>query len=223
MKRALVVGFVFALLAMPAQANQKVFGLKTTMRKLWSEHVIWTRNYVMEAIAGSPAAKPVSVRLLQNQDDIGAVIATYYGKEAGAKLADLLKSHVLIAAKLIDAAKADNKDAQDEADAEWHDNAVEIATFLSDANPKWSVKMLTGMLNSHLLLTTKEVVARVKKDWTGDIKAFDGIYDQALVMADSWTKGIVKQFPRKFGLAAAKANAKTKPTPLSTPMMHKGK
>src|SRR5690242_5145546 len=64
-------------------------GLRTNMRKLWSDHVWWTRDYLITSIADMPDVKAATDRLLQNQSDIGAAIASYYGKEAGDKLTGL--------------------------------------------------------------------------------------------------------------------------------------
>lgn len=54
------------------------------------------------------------------------------------------------------------------------------------------------MFYLHLSLTTDEVVARLKKDWEGDIKAVDLNEEHLIHMADFLTDGIVKQFPNKF-------------------------
>jgi hypothetical protein len=51
----------------------------------------------------------------------------------------------------------------------------------------------------HLSTTTNEVVARLNKDWEGDVRAFDAVYDHVLKMSDAIAEGIVKQFPDKFG------------------------
>ena len=56
---------------------------------------------------------------------------------------------------------------------------------------------LLDMLNKHLALTTNEAVARLKQNWTDDVAAFDGIFTQAMMMADALTDGIAKQFPTK--------------------------
>jgi hypothetical protein len=57
-------------------------------------------------------------------------------------------------------------------------------------------------MNTHLSTTSTELVARLNKDWAGDVKAFDAVYDHILHMADALSDGIVKQFPGKFGNAA---------------------
>jgi hypothetical protein len=56
-------------------------------------------------------------------------------------------------------------------------------------------------MNAHLATTTTELVARLNKDWSGDVKAFDAVYDHILHMSDALSDGIVKQFPDKFGNA----------------------
>jgi hypothetical protein len=50
----------------------------------------------------------------------------------------------------------------------------------------------------HLSTTTNEVVARLNKDWAGDVRAYDAVYDHILKMSDALTDGIVKQYPAKF-------------------------
>jgi hypothetical protein len=171
--------------------------LRTAMRKLWSDHVIRTRQYIVSAVAGDPSAQAASVRLLKNQEDIGNAVAQYYGNAAGAKLTDLLKQHILIAVDLVSAAKAGDAAKQADADRRWHENAAEIATFLSGANPNWPRQTLLDMLNQHLALTTQEAVARLQQKWSDDTAAFDRIFSQAMEMADALTNGIAKQFPTK--------------------------
>ena len=96
------------------------------------------------------------------------------------------------------AAKAGNNDAVTKGEKKWHENADEIASFLSGANPNWPKATLTDMLYKHLDFTTAEVVSRGKKDWVADIEAYDKGHDHMLMFADALTDGIVKQFPKKF-------------------------
>jgi hypothetical protein len=51
---------------------------------------------------------------------------------------------------------------------------------------------------AYLATTTKEVVARLTKNWDVDVAAFDEVYLHILRMSDALTDGIVKQFPRRF-------------------------
>src|SRR5437763_1489877 len=63
--------------------------LRNGMRKLWSEHVMYTRTYIISALATLPDLPSVTQRLLRNQDDIGNAIKPLYGDEAGKKLTAL--------------------------------------------------------------------------------------------------------------------------------------
>jgi len=172
--------------------------LRQDMRKLWTDHVVWTRDYVIAAAADQPAAQAAAARLMKNQEDIGAAVAGFYGKPAGDQLTALLKEHISIAVDLIKAAKASDKAAQEQADVKWHKNGEAIADFLSKANPNWPRATLVDMMNKHLSTTTDEVVARLGMKWDDDVKAFDAVYQHILAMADALSEGIIKQFPAKF-------------------------
>jgi hypothetical protein len=204
--------------------------VRLALRRLWSDHVFWTREYIVAATSGphgltdvaehlpvgsagaavastaqaalgaAPAsdADAAAARLLKNQDDIGAAIVPYYGAEAGKQLTDLLKQHIMIAVELVADAKGgdDAKFARD--DQRWSDNATEIARFLARANPNWPEKDVADLLALHLQLTKNEVVARLNKEWSAAVKAFDDIFTEIMVLADALYDGLVAQFPEKF-------------------------
>ena len=177
--------------------------VRIALRKLWSDHVIWTRDYIVAAVADAPDAEAAAGRLLKNQDDIGAAIVPYYGQAAGDKLTALLRDHIMIAVDLVAAAKTGDNAAFARHDQRWTDNVAEIASFLAGANPNWPEKDVLDLLSLHLKLTKDEVVARLTKDWAADVKAFDDIFNEILVVADTLTNGLVAQFPDKFGRMAA--------------------
>lgn len=172
--------------------------LKDNFRKLWSDHVIWTKNYIVSAFTDSEDKDKVLARLLQNQQDIGNVFKPYYGEAVGDKLAQLLREHIVIAGKVIDAVKAGNQTDAEKYNKEWYANADEIAKFLSSQNPKYSYEQLQEMLHEHLELITDDVMARVKKDWDAEIVAFDKGLEHMMMFGDLLTEGIVKQFPENF-------------------------
>jgi hypothetical protein len=65
-------------LSMPATAAQAKASaadqLRAHMRKLWEDHVTWTRLYIVSVAAGLPDKDDTAKRLLQNQVDIGNAI-----------------------------------------------------------------------------------------------------------------------------------------------------
>ena len=177
----------------------KQAALHDAMRKLWEDHITWTRVFIISAVADLPDKATATERLLQNQVDIGNAIKPLYGEPAGNKLTALLKEHITTAAEVVAAAKANDQAKLADANKRWFANADQIADFLSSANPKnWPQADMRSMMKEHLDLTTQEAVARLKGDWAADVKAYDSIHEQILKMADHLTMGIVKQFPEKF-------------------------
>jgi hypothetical protein len=176
----------------------KELALRNDMRRLWEDHVTWTRLAVISLTTDSPDTEATVGRLLENQTDIGDAIKPFYGDAAGDELTRLLREHILIAADLIAAARAGDQAAVTEAQARWTANADEIASFLASANPAWQLDEMKAMLHEHLRLTTDEVVARLQADWAADVAAYDAIHLQALEMADMLSTGIVDQFPKRF-------------------------
>ena len=60
------------------------------MRKLWEDHITWTRLFIVSFAADLPDQEQTAGRLLQNQVDIGDAIKPYYGDAAGSALTQLL-------------------------------------------------------------------------------------------------------------------------------------
>lgn len=173
--------------------------LRTDLRKLWEDHAMYTRNVILNIIDNLPGTDEAVIRLLQNQVDIGNAIKPIYGADAGNKLTELLKEHIVIAADLLKAAKANNDTDFKAINTKWYKNADDIATFLSSANQKyWPLDGMKKMMHDHLDLTTQEAVARLKKDYEADITAFDKARAELMEMSDMLAVGIIKQFPEKF-------------------------
>lgn len=178
--------------------NKAICDLKMNERRLWIDHVSWTRNFLISDLASLEDKADVLERLLRNQDDIGNSIKPYYGEEAGNKLATLLREHIEIAGQVVEAAKTGNKADLDKYNKLWHENADKIANFLGEANPNYSTQTLKDMLYKHLQFLTDQTIARINKDWKADINAYDKGEDHMINFADVISEGIIKQFPQKF-------------------------
>lgn len=176
--------------------------VRLALRKLWSDHVIWTREYIVAAVAGTPDAGAAAGRLLGNQEDIGAAVAGFYGRAAGDQLTALLKEHIMIAVDLVAAARAGDNAAFATHDTRWTANIGELAAFLAGANPNWPERDVLDLLALHLKLTKDEAVARITGDWAADVKAFDDIFTEIMVVADTLHDGLAAQFPERFPATA---------------------
>ena len=182
----------------PADSSSRA-AFHDAMRQLWEDHIVWTRTFIISAVAGLPDADRAAQRLLQNQADIGAAIAPFYGAAAAGQLTALLRGHILTAARLIGAAKAGDTAAANAASGAWYANADSIADLLGAANPRhWPSAALRSAMRMHLDLTLQEATARLTGDWQADVAAYDAVHRHILQMADVLSDGIVAQFPGRF-------------------------
>ena len=212
MKKLLLMGFILLFpLNMVAETtsayakpqvqriSQSEVNFENEFRRLWIDHVLWTSNYITSATtAGAEDQTQVLTRLLKNQEDIGNAVKPVYGEKAGTKLTDLLKEHIVIAGKIVDAAKSGNDALVKQLNKEWYRNADDITAFLSGANPYLKNEDLKNLLYMHLKLVTNDLSASLAKDWDARIIAIDEGLTHIILMADTITAGVIKQFPDKF-------------------------
>src|ERR1051325_2495483 len=114
--------------------SQSALAFHDAMRKLWEDHIAYTRNVIISFELDVPAAgtvlpdlNTVVGRLQQNQVDIGNAIKPYYGNAAGDQLASLLHDHITGAAAVLKALKTGDQAGLQSALHAWYANAHEIA------------------------------------------------------------------------------------------------
>jgi hypothetical protein len=181
-----------------AITSSNAVALRTAMRELWEDHVLWTRLVIVSTAANLPDLDATTQRLLQNQTDIGNAVKPYYGDAAGEKLTGLLRAHILGAAEILAAAKANDTAKLDAAKTAWSANGDEIAAFLSGVNPKhWRSTDMQSMMRAHLDLTLTEAVDQLQGRYAQSVADYDRVKDEILKMSDMLSDGIVKQFPMR--------------------------
>jgi hypothetical protein len=179
-----------------AVANKEAF--RASMRVLWEDHIVWTRMVIVDVIGGTPDTDAALARLLKNQTDIGNAIKPFYGEAAGNQLTSLLRDHILIAGRLLTAAKTADSAGFATAKTDWYANGDDIARFLAAANPRWPLADLQEAMKTHLDTTLDEAVARLTGDWDADVAAYDRVHAHILHMADLLSDGIIAEFPSAF-------------------------
>ncbi|WP_238933518.1 glycosyltransferase [Brevibacillus choshinensis] len=172
--------------------------LREEMRKLWTDQILWTRSYVVSATAGLEDQAQVMAKLLKNQEDIGNVFKPYYGDTVGNQLTEMLRQHIFIAEKIVAAAKNQQQVELKSLYTDWYQNADDIANLLSSINMNWTLNELRDLLHTQLKQMTDVVEARLNKNGNADIVAFDQGEDNGLIIADTLSEGIMKQFPDQF-------------------------
>ncbi|HEY3535312.1 MAG TPA: hypothetical protein VGK60_07065 [Pedococcus sp.] len=170
------------------------------MRKLWEDHITWTRLAIVTFADGSNGFDATAARLLQNQADIGDAIKPFYGDAAGDQLTALLRDHILIAVDVLKAAKAGDSAAFTEANARWYANANDIADFLAAANPRfWPDDVMRAAMKEHLDQTLAEAAHELSGDYAASVADYDQVHAHILAMADTISSGIIGAFPSRVG------------------------
>jgi len=173
--------------------------LRLATRELWDAHVTWTQLYVADALAGMTAATDAaSNRLVRNMDDIGNRAKTYYGEDAGNRLAGLLRDHVKAAAGFVAAAPFRDSTQLAVARDQWTANTDSVAEFLAGVNPNWSRQTLAELLGRLVSLTSDAVLARMDEKYEAEVEDCDAMHQQAMRVADELSAGIIRQFPTNF-------------------------
>lgn len=178
---------------------QAMLAFHDQMRKLWEDHILWTRQFIVSVAHDLPDSGPTAQRLLANQVDIGNAFRRFYGDAVADQLTQLLTDHILIAAELLTAAKAGDSAGVAAANTRWTDNADQIAGLWAQINPRsWPLDEMLAHMHTHLTLTLDEAVLRLGGNFAGDIAKYDEVHAAILEMADMLSAGIIQQFPHRF-------------------------
>lgn len=168
--------------------------LKVTMRKLWEDHAIWTRQFIVDLLANLPSIDKTTERLLKNQDAIGNCMKQFLGDTATDDLTSLLKDHITITIDLLKAIKAGDTTGSKTLETDAITNGDNIATFFATINPYYSKDELRDMLDTHIILVKYQSIARMNGDYNADIMYFDMGLHHILVISDYLFKGITERF-----------------------------
>ncbi len=189
----------FAKGKMAEHAGMTRIELRLALRDLWVEHIFWVRNVALTTKLGdTDAAKIAEGQVVQNAKNIANSISPYYGQQASDKLFKLLAGHYGAIKDYMTAAYAGNKEAENAAVGKLKENADEIASFLSSANPNWKKEVLVSALVTHGEQHIAQINAISSKDYVSEAKTWDAMRKHVYVIADVLANGIVKQFPKKF-------------------------
>ena len=193
---ALVASSVAPALALSLKAKTSSQTYHDQWRKLWEDHITWTRVVIisiLDNLAGTPA---YTARLLQNYEDMEAALTPYYGDEAEV-LGDLIQDHLVIAAQLLQALDAGQP--TDALVASWYANGHDIAVQMNEMNPEfWPLAETDQMWKEHLDATLAEALDHFNGNFTAEVVDYDLVHDLALEMADFISNGVMQQFPKQF-------------------------
>ena len=177
----------------------KAIAYHDKMRALWEAHGAWTHMVIVSFVGNLPNLAAEEHILLHNQVVIGNAVKPFYGVAAGHKLTTLLKTHILGAVKVLEAAKSGDKHKLAQAEEAWFANGRQIADFLHAADPKFlSRAAARRMMRIHLNQVIEQAVDELEGKYRADARAFAPYIHHLLDMADMISGGIIQQFPGRF-------------------------
>ena len=168
------------------------------MNLVWEQHIMWTRMLLISIASSLNDLEATKARLLENPKDIANAFKKYYGNTIADTIQRLLTEHLVIGGDLMVALKNGNQKLASELNDKWYKNADDISDAFSSINPFYPREQIRKMLYDHLELTTSEVDARLKGNYSADIKAYDMVQKEILLMSQFFVDGIVMQFPNLF-------------------------
>ena len=188
-----------AHIAVLAPAPTKVAETGAALRELWVGHVFWVRNVVIETLAHNDAARAAAEKeVVANAKAIAAAMEPYYGKAASDKLFDLLAGHYGAVKDYLEATVAGSPSKQKAGLESLTNNAGEIASFLSGANPNLPLDTLRGLLIAHGAHHIQEIQQLKGGQYSQEARTWDAMKTHMHFIADALAGAIAKQFPAKF-------------------------
>ncbi len=183
--------------AAQAPNSLKVAEAGAAQRDLWTGHVFWVRNVVVAHLASNAAAQAAAEKeVVANAKQIAGSIEPFYGKEASDKLFNLLAGHYGAVKKYLEAGTDTAK--QEAAVKALTDNAGEIATFLSSANPNLPREAVLGLMAAHGGHHVTQIQQLRAKQYDAEAKTWEAMKQHMYTLSDTLAGAIAKQFPAKF-------------------------
>jgi len=174
----------------PVPTNPQDLALHDTMRHLWMDHVVWSRNVTMGVFSDLKGVGDYEARLAMNTYDLTALLTPYFGKVNAATFEGLFMQHVTIASEVFQAYKEGNETFRD-VSYRWYQNADEISAFLTKINPAWDYEEMRTYWKMHLDMVIDEMIDYKSGDSAGDVMCYDAAQDHADVLADFMTNGLL--------------------------------
>lgn len=158
------------------------------MRRLWVDYAVWLKVLSTGKFHDLPDVAVALGRLYVLADLMGQAFEPFVGAQNALRLRKLFKDHITLTARVIDGVKAEDGT---EAKQLWYANWVLVASTLSKLNPRWPEAALVEVFKKHLDLVYQCFEARQKKDYSGELAAFNVSLDHMMRLADLLANGMI--------------------------------
>lgn len=179
--------------------SDRVAETKAAMRDLWSEHIFWIRNVVLDDATNNQLAREAAEKeVVANAKLIAGTIIPFYGEAASEKLFTLLAGHYGAIKEYSEATVVKNKTQQDAALGKLASNADQIAEFLGGANPFLPKDTVRGLIAAHGAHHILQITQFHERDYVHEGQTWEVMRRHVYVIADALTTALAAQFPNKF-------------------------
>lgn len=168
--------------------------LKLHMRKLWTDHAIFTKQLIVDLLGDLPSIDYTIDRLFKSQEQTGNCFRPFFGDVAADNLVILLKEHVAITIDLLKSIKIGNMEDVAIFEDQWTTNIENTSILFGTINKYYSIDELCDICNTCLILTKYQFIARMDGDYNAEIMYFDMGLNHILRISDYLTNGLIENF-----------------------------
>jgi hypothetical protein len=179
-------------------SNKSSYAFAQHMQRVWTDHAIWTRNFIVAAVDERPEVTEAAARWLRCGDEFGTTLDEYYSRRTARRVAKLLQRHVTVAIDLVEAARHGDRTKYGDIDSVWASNGEEFVDELCARNLSWAREELVFKWDLVRSLTRRDLAARLEPNFDHDVDLFDQLLTANISFGDVVTDGILRQFADRF-------------------------
>ena len=203
MKKLMALVMAFTLLvptfAFANEVKTPAADLRATLDHLLSEHFVLAVASMQKAYDGDEDTEAVLAALDQNAADMQVAVESVYGAEGAQQFNDIFASHNDYTDDLVNAAKNNDEEARNAAEAEIEEFVVEFSTFL-DAATEGNLPQAAAeeAIRAHEADVLKVFDNYVAGEYEAAYMAYREGYARMFDIGKALSGAIVTQMPDKF-------------------------
>lgn len=167
--------------------------LNQNLRQLWEQLSYWLRMYILSVAGNMTDQDSVKVQLDKIPVEMGNAFEKYYPPEVADRLRQALMDLTGGIIALVPLVKDGEAAETDQLEVRLEQDVSDLAEILSNMNINYDREDLERELGEYLMLTKREIVARLAGEYADDVDTFNEVERQGLKLADYLSNGIGNQ------------------------------
>ena len=167
--------------------------LNQNLRQLWEQLSYWIRMYILSVAGNMADQDSVKIQLDKIPVEMGDAFEKYYPPEVAERLRQALMDLTGGIVALVPLVKNGEAADTDQLEVRLEQDVSDLAEILSNMNINYDREALEQELGEYLMLTKREIVARLAGEYADDVDTFNAVERQGLKLADYLANGIGNQ------------------------------